>query len=213
MPTSGTSQHYSANAAGENVYLSFNATQGQNLELTLNDVTVTGGQYSNIYVTVYNATGNSVASFWCYASNPSASCSQHLWSLAAGQYSVVVNPYYGGVISFNALIEPDITGSTIAAGDNVSISLNAGQVERYTFSANAGDTVTLNASVITTTPIGQGVNFTVYRPDVGVITTGSSAYSSFTPSGAQTVTLSNLPVSGTYTVVVSPSYGLPPMRS
>ncbi|MBE1162354.1 IPT/TIG domain-containing protein [Dyella acidiphila] len=209
LPSTGTSQHYSANAAGENVYLSFNATQGQNLELTLNNVAVVGGQYSNIYVNVYNAAGNSVATFWCYASNPSASCSQHLWSLAAGQYSVVVNPYYGGVISFNALIEPDITGASIGAGDNVSISLNAGQVERYTFSANAGDTVTLNASAIATTPVGQGVNFTVYRPDNGVITNNSSAYSSFTPSGAQTLTLSNLPVSGTYTVIVSPSYGLP----
>ena len=209
LSTSGTSQRYSANTAGENVYLSFNATQGQNLELTLNNVNDVGAQYNQFLVYVYNAAGAQVASFWCYASNPGASCSQHLWNLAAGQYSVIADPNYGGVISFNALIEPDITGSSIASGNNVSISLNAGQVERYTFSANASDTVTLAASAIATTPTGQGVTFTVYRPDAGVITTSTSAYSSFGPSSAQTVTLSNLPISGTYTVIVAPNYGLP----
>ena len=209
LPTGGTPQSYAANITGENVYLSFNATQDQNLELTLNNVNDAGGQYNQFQVYVYNAAGGQIASFWCYASNPGASCSQHLWNLAAGTYSVVATPNYGGVISFNALIEPDITGSTIASGDSASIALNAGQVERYTFAANAGDTVMLGVSRVSTTPAGQGVNFAVYRPDSGAINTGTPAYSSFSPTASQNVTLSNLPVSGTYTVIVSPGYGLP----
>ena len=209
LSTSSTSQSYSANTAGQNIYLSFNATPGQNLELTVNNVNVVGGQNNMISVAVYNPTGNQIAQSLCYASNPAASCSQHLWSLSAGQYTVVASPSSGGVISFNALIEPDITGPSIQSGNNVSISLNAGQVERYTFNANEGDTVTLATSAIATVPAGQNVTFAVYRPDEGLITTSTGTYASFNPSGAQTVTLSNVPISGTYTLIVAPSYGLP----
>ncbi len=182
LQTNGTSQSYTGNVTGQNVYLSFTATQGQNLELVLNNVNAAGAQYNQFQVFVYNAAGGQVASFWCYASNPGASCNQHLWDLPAGTYSVVASPYYGGVLSFNTLLQPDINGGAITDNTPVSISLSAGQVERYTFNANAGDTIALNVSGITTTPAGQGVNFQVYRPDAGVITTGTATYTSFAPN-------------------------------
>jgi len=208
LSATGTSQSYAANVTGQAVYLSFNATQGENLELTFNGVNVPGGDYNQFIVYVNNAAGSQVASFYCHASDPGSSCTQHLWNLAAGTYSVTVSPAWGGTPSFNVLLQDDIVGPTIAMNGSANIALGAGQVERYTFNANAGDTLALNVSGVTTTPSGQSVTFLVYRPDAGVITTGTGTFTSFGPSGSQTVNLSNLPVSGTYTVIVAPNSGL-----
>jgi len=209
IPTNGTSGSYSANASGENVYLSFTATQGQNLELTLNNVNAAGAQYNQFYVYVYNAAGGQVAGFYCYANNPASSCTQHLWNLAAGTYSVLATPIYGGTISFNALIKADVVGPAIATGGTAAVNLSAGQVERLTFNAAVGDTVTLNLTGVTTTPTGNGVTFLVYRPDAGTITTNTAALTSADTINGQMVNLSGIPVSGTYTVIVAPDNGLP----
>ncbi|MFC0083846.1 IPT/TIG domain-containing protein [Dyella flava] len=210
LVSNSASQSYAANVSGQNAYLNFTATQGENLELTLNNISVAGGSSDQFYVYIYNQTGNQIAGYSCSGTSPGASCIQHLWYLAAGTYTVVATPNYGGAINFNALLQDDLIGPAVATGGTANISLGAGQVERLTFNANVGETVALNVSGITTTPPGQAVTFTVYSPSVGqAITTNTSSYTSFSPSGSEVVNLSNLPVSGTYTVIVSPNYGLP----
>ncbi|MFC5435987.1 hypothetical protein ACFPME_05420, partial [Rhodanobacter umsongensis] len=175
----------------------------------MNGVSAVGSSNNAFNVWIGNAAGAQVANFTCYAANPGASCTQHLWYLAAGTYSVVAVPVWGGKPSFNALLQPDIAGPAVATNGTTSIALGAGQVERLTFHANVGDTVALQVAGVTTTPAGQGVAFLVYRPDAGAITVNTPAYTSFGPLSAQTVNLSDLPVSGDYTVIVAPSYGLP----
>ncbi|KIP19226.1 IPT/TIG domain protein [Burkholderia sp. MSHR3999] len=209
MTSGGASQTYAANAAGENIYLSFTATQGANLELTLNNINITGATSNQFYVYVYTANGTQVAGFSCYGTNPGASCTQQLWYLTAGTYTVMVNPNYGGTIRFSALLEPDVMGPTVTTGGAASLNLSAGQVERLSFNASAGDTVALQSSGTATTPAGQGVTFLVYRPDVGAITSNTTAYTSFHATGTQSWNVSNLPISGTYTVIAAPDYGLP----
>ena len=209
QPTNGTSESYAANETGQNVYMSFTATQGQNLELTLNNASVTGGTYNQFYVEVYSASGNNVVNFYCYASNPGASCTQSLWNLAAGTYTVTAVPTYGGVIKFNALLEPDVSGGALTAGTAANINLAAGQAERFTFSGTVGGTVALQLNAVTTTPTGQDVYINVYRPDGGLITTSDYYTYTYTGSGPTTLNLSNLPASGTYTVVAYTSYGVP----
>jgi hypothetical protein len=63
-----------------------------------------------------------------------------------------------------------------------------------------------NAS--TSMPAGQLVYVNVYRPDTGAITTANS-YATLGVSSANTITLPNLPVGGTYTAVVYTAYGTP----
>lgn len=209
MTLGGASQTYAANAAGENIYLSFTATQGANLELTLNNINIAGATSSELEVDVYTANGMQISDFLCYGTNPGASCTQHLWYLAAGTYTVVVTPVYGGTISLNALLAPDVAGPTVATGGTASLSLSAGQVERLSFNANAGDTVVLQSSGTATTPTGQGVTFQVYRPDVGAITSNTTVYTSFHATSTQSLNVPSLPISGTYTVIATPDYGLP----
>ena len=210
LASSTPSQGYQASASGENIYLSFTATQHENLELVLNNIHLANaGSNAAVQLYVFNAQGNQVANQTCYVSNPGASCLQNLWYLAAGTYSVVLVPQNGGALSVNALLQDDIVGQTLRAGDQTSMYLNAGQVERLSFIANAGDTVQMQVAWLAPSSTNTGVTFFVYRPDAGAITSASSAYTSFHSTSTQTVNVSNVPVSGTYTVIVMPDYGLP----
>ncbi len=196
-------------AAGENVYFNFNANLGDNLELQFSNITVTGGTNNGFRVDIYNANGTDVSGSYCYTSNPGASCRLALWNLAAGTYSVVVSPTWGGTISFNAQLQSDVAAPTLTANTPATVTLGSGQIQRLTFNANLGDTVALNLSgVSSTAPTGQSVYVNVYRPDTGAITTGNY-YTTFSASGSTTLNLSNLPASGTYTAVVYTNYGTP----
>lgn len=210
VPTSGAQQTVASTASGENAYFSFNAQEGANLELTINNLTATGTGYQSAYVTVYNSEGTQISSMSVNTNDPAGGNMLHLWDLAAGNYSVVVSPSSGangGTMNFNIMLNPDVIEPTIAAGAPTEFSIGAGQVQRYTFNANAGDTVTLQFSGVVTTPSGNWLPYSVYRPDAGVITTSTSAYSSANGSSL-TLTMSNLPVSGTYTLIVNGNDGV-----
>ncbi|WP_308142811.1 pre-peptidase C-terminal domain-containing protein [Burkholderia pseudomallei] len=206
---SGASQTYATSVAGQNAYLSFTATQGENLDLALSNLTNPGASGNGVQVTVFNAAGTQVGSVGCFPSNPGGACNVNLWNLAAGNYSVTVVPSNGGTLAFNAVLLEDLVEPAIALNSTVNIALPEGQVARYSFNANAGDTVALNLSNLTTTPSGQKFNVLVFRPDVGVITTSTPTYTMITTTGSQTINLPNLPVSGAYTVIVGSWYALP----
>ncbi len=207
VPGNGTSQNYTANAPGENAYLTFAANAGDNLEFTLSNISVTGGS-SQLGVTIYNAAGAQISSSSCAGSNPGSDCRIFLWNMAAGTYSVVVSPAGGGIMTFNALLQPDIVGPALTANTPTTVSLSTGQVERLTFSATAGETVTLNLSGVSTTPTGQDMYVVIFRPDVGTITPNNE-YTYFVTASSQSLSLPNLPVGGTYTIVVDSTVGVP----
>jgi len=111
-------------------------------------------------------------------------------------------------MSFNAILESDVIGPSLVANTPATVALGAGQVQRLTFSANAGAAVALNLSGVNLSA-GQSVYVDVYRPDTGVITL-TNYYASADVSGSSTVlNLSNLPVTGIYTVLVYTGYGQP----
>jgi hypothetical protein len=202
-------ESYSAKTGGQNVYLTFNATQGQNLELTLSNV-VASPSNSPVLVSVSTSAGNVISSNnYCYPSTTD-SCRIALWNLAAGTYSVTVTPYYGqsDTISFSAQIQPDVVGPALTANTPAAVNLTAGEVERMTFNANLGDTVALALSNVSTTPAGQNVYVNVYRPDGGQITSGNY-YTYINTTGTTMVNLPSLPAGGTYTLVVYTTSGSP----
>ncbi|WP_221439978.1 hypothetical protein, partial [Rhodanobacter sp. MP1X3] len=67
LPTTGALQNQTASGPGQSVTMTFNATQGQNLELTLSNVVVTGSG-APVYVNVNTSTGANIASTYCYQS-------------------------------------------------------------------------------------------------------------------------------------------------
>jgi YD repeat-containing protein len=209
LPSTGAPQGEESSASGQPITMTFNATQGQNLELALNNVVVTGATANQFTINVTNAANQSVSSTWCYQSNPDASCSVSLWNLPAGTYTVVATPNYGGVLQFNAMLQPDIVGPSLTAGTPTNVTLAAGQVERLTFNGTLGATMALGLSGVTTTPGGQDVYVSIYSPNGGLISPSNYYVQHDIASGEYTFNLTNLPATGTYTVVVSSSYELP----
>ncbi|MFA0948374.1 IPT/TIG domain-containing protein, partial [Xanthomonas fragariae] len=197
--TNGASGSFATTVPGQNVYLTFTATAGQNLGLGLSDL-VTPNATSYVYLTVYKPDGSALGSQYCYASN--SGCQTNLINLEAGTYSVVMTPPSDGdrTMRFKSTLSTDVTG--VLAADKVqTLTLGRrGQNGRLSFAGTAGRTVALQVAGQTIVPKGQTVYYTVYKPDGSVL-------NSFTTDSAATLNLPNLPATGTYTVFVDPYYG------
>ncbi|WP_369149041.1 IPT/TIG domain-containing protein, partial [Burkholderia pseudomallei] len=199
-------------AAGQTAVLTFDAHQGDNLELTLNGITISGSNTNGVTVNVYSPTGvnMNIPYAGCSNSNPGAGCRLPLWNLAAGTYSVVVSPLdASATVSFNVILDADVVEPALVANTPSTVTLSAGQSERFTFQANAGDNAVLRLSgVSTSAPSGQSMWVQVWSPDAHLIT-GQNTFTSFNTTGSNTINLTNLPTAGTYTVVLSMPYGTP----
>ncbi|EDS87487.1 glutamate synthase domain 2 [Burkholderia pseudomallei S13] len=209
VPTDGTTESYMTTVSGQSAYLSFTANSGDNLELELTNVNVTGGNQNQVNVQIFNATGGYVTSFSCTGSASSPNyCHQPLWNMAAGNYSMVVSPSSGGAMAFNTILQPDIIGPALTANTPLNVSMSAGQMERVTFNGTAGQTLTLSIANVSTTPAGQFLAVFVFRPDTSpIVMSNNFAFETSTSSG--TFNLPSLPVSGTYTVVIGSGYSVP----
>ena len=199
LPTTGVAQAESTTTGS--MTMSFNANSGDNMEFTLNNIS------HEIQVAIYTPSGSVVTSYLCYASAP-LSCTQSLWNLTAGTYSVTITVISGTSATFNAIVEKDLMGGALTANTPASINLAAGQATRMTFAGTAGSTVALSLSSVVTSPTNQNVYVSIYRPDTGLITS-SNVYTSFSSATANVLNLPNLPVSGTYTVIVTTGGGVP----
>jgi hypothetical protein len=202
LTADGGAQSAQAGAKGQNIYMSFNAALGDNLELTFSNMSVANGTNNQLEVYVYGPSGNQVADYYCYTSDFGGTCAQHFWNLTAGTYTIVVTPSSsGGQIGFTAQVNKNTSGPALAMGGTVDVGLALGEVKRFTFHGDAGATVALQLSGAATQPAGGNVKAFIYRPDVGAITPGNY-YTYVQANGSSLLNLQNLPVSGDYTVVV-----------
>jgi hypothetical protein len=206
VPPDGAEQNYSA--SNQSAYLKFVAAANDNLELSLSELTSQDVFYNTLLVSVYGPTGVNVGGGQCYLLDPSRGCSFHLWNLEAGTYTVIASPYTGtGTVAFKARVTRDRV-AMITPDNPINLTLQTGQVQRFTFNATAGDTIGLQLANIATNPANVGVRMLLYRPDVGPITTSTAAYVNIASSTSAVTNLANLPVSGTYTLVVTPDSGV-----
>ncbi|RBH87945.1 glutamate synthase, partial [Xanthomonas oryzae pv. oryzae] len=190
---------YATTVPGQNVYLTFKATAGQNLGLGLSDL-VTPNSTNYVYLTVYKPDGSYAASQYCYASNNG--CQTNLGNTMAGTYSVVVNAPYDGdqTMSFKSTVSSDVTG-TLQADTAQTLTLGRrGQNGRLSFAGTAGQTLAVQVAGQTTVPSGRTTYYTVYAPD-------GSTLASTSATSATTLNLPSLPTTGTYTMFVDPYYG------
>ena len=73
-----------------------------------------------------------------------------------------------------------------------------GQTQRLFFTASAQETLGLQLANQTTSPSGASVQYSIYAPNGSQVT-------SFSPTGQTFANLPNLPATGTYTLVVTPT--------
>ncbi|WP_235430506.1 PPC domain-containing protein [Xanthomonas sp. MUS 060] len=201
LPVDGTPGSYVTTVPGQKVYLSFNATAGQNLGFALSDI-VTSDVTSNLGLNLFDPSGNSVNSEGCTAKD---GCALNLRSMVGGTYTVVVSPPLDGdrKMKFTATLSTDLTDS-LTPGTAKAVSLTRrGQNARLSFNGKVGQTLALRVSGETTVPVGRDVQYTVYAPDGSQV---NSLWVSST-SGSGAMSLPALPSDGTYMLFVDPFYG------
>jgi anti-sigma factor ChrR (cupin superfamily) len=197
--TNGQTGSFGNYQAGQAAYVPFKAGAGDNLEVLIDNLQNTNNDA--VTINLIDPTGTNIASSTCQGST--AECRVPAWNAQAGIYTIQVVPYQrtDALSSFSVTVQPDVLGPTLTASTSTTLTLNKGQVQRVSFSANAGDNVLLDVAGLMTTPGGQAVQLAVYNPTRGILTTNAQISQSFTSNGQ--LQISNIPVAGAYTVVVS----------
>jgi large repetitive protein len=181
-------------AVGQDARLTFNGTTGQTLGLAVSGLSTSpSGGY--VEVSVLAPDGRNISS--C-GRRLNQSC--NLTLPGSGLYTVVASPDAGYSASLTLTLSTDLAGSLVLdAADTVTFSTaRAGQNGRFAFSATAGDSVSVVVSSVTFS--GSQHRVSILSPAGQVL-----AYRDVTGGSASSlVEALNLPVTGTYTVLVDP---------
>jgi hypothetical protein len=196
LPTDGSTTTVS-NFPGQTFRYTFTGTAGQGF--TLQASTASNFTFP-VDVKVYQPSGATVAS-GSLAKGYSLKLDLGVLP-STGTYTVVLTPVVvqngidAGVIDLRVV--PEDMGALVVNDAAKTIALGTAQNGRYTFTADAGDYLTLALTSYSTTPAGGGVTWAVLKPD-------GTTLGSFSFTGSQNWNLPTIPTTGTYTVTVKPS--------
>jgi hypothetical protein len=185
---------------GQSATLTFALASQQSVAIELGAIS-TNPVSTTLYAYVYNSSGTQVVS-----GSAVSGTALNLQNLAAGTYTVAVTPLYPVTGSAQVTFGPAVGGALTPITSGTGGSYNThqpGQNAYFTFTATAGQSMTL---AVTNVALSSGsisnINVVVYKPDTSTYSTQC-----FTPSqGSQgcELHLRNVPLTGTYSVTVSP---------
>ena len=185
----------------ESARFRFAATAGQNFSFGISGITDTAGSGGSS-LSVYNPSAAPGIGANCSPSFPGGDCHAIVTNAVAGTYSAVVRPQVGTSVSGSALVSGELTG-TLTAGTWQAVNVTrVGQIARLSFAGTSGDSTSLKAMGVTTTPSGQSLSVTVFRPDGVAYVSGNVGSSIF-------INMPSLPQTGTYTFTVDSNQGVP----
>jgi hypothetical protein len=186
---------------GQHASLQFTATAGQSFALYLGSVAIAPAN-TDVGINVYAPNGTSVAT--TNAGNAS-SATLNLTNLVSGTYTVLVTPnnYNSAPSSMQLVLANAVSGGLSVNGSTATFQTYVpGQYGYFTFSGTAGQDLGLALTQLTLVPNSFSyASLAIYKPD-GTSLTSATCYTSSSP-GCQ-VSLTNLPQSGTYSMVVTP---------
>jgi hypothetical protein len=175
----------------------FEGIQGQNLGLGINPVTFTPAGVATLYVKT--SLGDDLMPPQSFSGPNSFDWTNKL--PATGTYTIIIVPSATSSLSATLTLSSDITGTLAANGAAQAFTTTrVGQNARYSFSGTAAQNLSLLFSGDT---FPGGTTVRVYRPDGLQLAVATVNYSTGAGS-AGTLDLNNLPVTGTYTVFVTP---------
>ena len=189
--TAGGTTPITITTPGQNADVIFTGTSGQHVSLTVSGVTVAG----TTGYTVKNPNGSTLASG---SLGTSGGFVEIPYLPTAGTYTIAVDPSGAstGNISLTLNDATDVTNTITPGGGSVVISTTvAGQNARLTFSGTTGQRIAISAS----TTFANCWTLALLKPD------GTSLSSTFTCGSGFFLDPVQLPVSGTYTVLLDPS--------
>ena len=185
VPSSGNT------ALGQNALLTFTASAGQKVSLSLTNDTY-GAQAC--FVKLLDSSGNVVTSGYC-----DSSLIDTVTLAAAGTYTIFIDPL--GIAVGNVTVglnnDSDVTGTITIDGAPVTVTTTvAGQDARLTFSATAGQRVVVYVSNVS----NPSATVQLLRPDGSAQNT--IAINNGTPGQVFFIDTQTLAASGTYTLLV-----------
>jgi hypothetical protein len=198
LTTDGTSQTFSTAVPGQQGSFTFTANAGDDLGVALTGLTLTPSSPSYVVFNVKRPNGQSLVSGgqFCWQSTVPG-CVFSLRNVPdTGTYQVIPELQGFSNASYTLTVSHHVTG-TLTVGSPLSLNLDVpGRHGWLSFTATAGQTLTLNMSSIVTTPSGRGMSMFVYNA------AGSQVASTSGTTGA-TLNLTNL-AAGTYDVLLQP---------
>ena len=197
LTVDGTTVAENTPTPGENVYLTFNGTAGQNLSFALNNF-ATSPAGGNPSYSFHKPDGTFLGSGSCIAPG----CHTALTNLPqTGVYTITINaPSSTSSMSFNAGITSDVSGA-LMPNSPFGLSLSSpGRVARLTFSGSIGQVAGIYIASVASMPAGANVNVSTFAPDGTAVSGGSGGIAS---NG--TINLPVLSQSGTYTIQIDPT--------
>jgi YD repeat-containing protein len=162
------------------------------MSLLLDNITITQSS-----VSLYDPSG---VVLWTFAVSPTTFFLEPYTTTSPGTYTLVIDPVgaYTGSMTVSAYnIPPDVSGTIVAGGSPVTVSITApGQNAAITFSGTAGQQISLNLSSVTIT----GSNVSIINPDGSTLTSLTGVGTSGAFIDAKT-----LPATGTYRIFIDPN--------
>jgi lipid-binding SYLF domain-containing protein len=192
----GTPITVTTTVPGQNARYTFSAAAGQQISLTLTNITYTG--CISLATSILKPDGSSLGS--TSLCGGTSGFIDSMTAPVAGTYTVLVDPGGTGTGSVTLLLNTfsDLSG-TITIGTPLTVTTTgAGQNARYTFSATAGQQISLTLTNVTYTGC-ISLATSILKPDG--TTLGSTSLCGGSSGFIDSMTV---PVTGTYTVLVDP---------
>ncbi|KAF1005951.1 MAG: hypothetical protein GAK28_02859 [Luteibacter sp.] len=192
---------------GQYIYYSFDAVAGDELQFGMGSPVFQGRKASISYY-VYDPTGSQVDSNYIDPTSSPYASRLALTNMRAGRYTVKVMPSSGGSnYTIVAALSHYLQGNlSIGSPSTVDIA-RQGQIAKLTFDGSAGARLKLNVSSLTTSPSGESLRLTLFDP------TGANIDSASSLTSGSTYTLPTLSKTGTYTITLAPTFGVPAKMS
>lgn len=182
--------------AGQYTWISFTAAAGQTVAVNENSIATTpAGQ--NVVLTVYNSSGASVGSVGASGSTGTL----NLTNLAAGTYYIMASPGNAAAATLQLIVAPGVTATAPVDGSTASYSTSEpGQDAYFTFSGTAGEDIGIAITGLTATS-SNSANIIVTEPDGSTMLLNTIIFATH----GNDFNLLNLPVTGTYSIEISPA--------
>jgi trimeric autotransporter adhesin len=181
---------------GQAAYLSFSGTAGQSYGVGLTQLSLTPNSVGSVSANISEPNGTALSAVTCYSTS-SPGCADSLSGVPlTGTYGIAIYPGGQATMGVAVTLSQDVTG-TLAVGTPDTITLSAaGQNALLTFTVAAGQSASLSAGSVTTSPGGTAVIFYVYN-SAGQLVTQTSLAASGSILGSV--------AAGTYTILVAPN--------
>ncbi len=191
-----TPQTVAMTVPGQMAQFDFTATAGQTVALNIRSISMTPAGRT-VYLQVLDSAGSQIA-----GKTGTTSATLNLLNLNAGTYTVRLEPNRAATGSATVELASGLLGTLPDDGSSQTFGTTvAGQEGRFTFTATAGDDLSLGVTDLSVT-VGSSVYVRAYRPD-GSQWTSMTCRTSDNPGCSED--LRNVPETGEYTVVVWPA--------